>query len=190
MKKLKIGLAIVMALGVGSLQTSCIGSFKLTNNLYNWNNSVGEKFVNEVVFLAMLIVPVYEVTLFIDGVILNTIEFWTGSNPIAMEEGASESQIVEQNGVAYEVTASQNRFDFVQLSGDNAGEAGALVFNPEENSWSYEGENESYKLVQLEDNDQAKVFFPNGASVKVSADSNGIAALKEMMNEELMVALK
>ena len=63
--------------------TSCYGPFNLTKKLHKWNGSLGDKFVNELVFFGMLVVPVYEATLFLDGVIFNSIEFWTGSNCLA-----------------------------------------------------------------------------------------------------------
>ena len=51
MKKTK--LRIVTALVGGSLLfSSCIGSFGLWSNLKDWNQGIGNKFVNEVVFLA------------------------------------------------------------------------------------------------------------------------------------------
>lgn len=34
------------------LFSSCIGSFQLTSKLKNWNEDLGNKFVNELVFLA------------------------------------------------------------------------------------------------------------------------------------------
>ena len=80
MKKLKI--KVVCALLGGSLLfSSCIGSFALWNNLKDWNQGIGNKFVNELVFLAFNIIPVYGVAYFADVVVLNSIEFWSGSNP-------------------------------------------------------------------------------------------------------------
>ena len=51
-------MALVIA---GSLSlSSCIGSFGLSNKVLDWNNQIGGKFVNEVVFIAFWILPVYE----------------------------------------------------------------------------------------------------------------------------------
>ena len=66
--------------------SSCIGSFKLWNGLLEWNKSLGNKFVNELVFIALNIVPVYGIASFADILVLNTIEFWSGSNPMAANE--------------------------------------------------------------------------------------------------------
>lgn len=83
-------LAIALAL-TAPLQ-ACFGSFALTTKVYQFNRDVSSSFVvQEVVFLAFLIVPVYGVVGFVDAIILNTIEFFTGSNPVAMNERQSET---------------------------------------------------------------------------------------------------
>ncbi len=64
----------------------CYGSFNLVNKVYKFNGGLGGKFVNEIGFLVMVIVPVYGVATFVDAVILNTIEFWTGTNPMAVND--------------------------------------------------------------------------------------------------------
>ena len=65
------------------LFSSCIGSFGLTNKLLSWNSNIDSKFVNELVFIAFWIVPVYEISALADVLVLNSIEFWSGSNPVA-----------------------------------------------------------------------------------------------------------
>ena len=82
MKKGK--LTLVAAILSGSLLfSSCVGSFGLFNRLSSWNQGVGTKFVNELVFLAFNIVPVYGVAYLADALVINSIEFWSGSNPMA-----------------------------------------------------------------------------------------------------------
>lgn len=77
----------------------CYGSFNLVNKVYKFNGTLGGKFVNELGFLVMVIVPVYGVATFIDAVILNTIEFWTGKNPMAANNG-SQIFVLPQGSVA------------------------------------------------------------------------------------------
>jgi hypothetical protein len=68
-KNVAIALVVVM-------MSSCYGSFRLTNALYDWNGRVSQtKFVNELVFLGLCILPAYEICLFGDGLIFNSIEF-------------------------------------------------------------------------------------------------------------------
>jgi len=65
--------------------SACFGSFNMTRKLYGFNKKVSdEKFVRELVFLGLNIVPVYWVASAIDVVVANSVEFWTGENPIKM----------------------------------------------------------------------------------------------------------
>ena len=58
MKKNKFTFVAVFALSGTMLFSSCVGSFGLFNRISSWNQSVGNKFVNELVFLALNIFPV------------------------------------------------------------------------------------------------------------------------------------
>jgi hypothetical protein len=79
--------AVVVTLTAASVlgTSGCFGSFNLTRKLYGFNKDVSkDKFVRELVFLGLNIVPIYAVAGFIDAVVANTVEFWTGENPISM----------------------------------------------------------------------------------------------------------
>ncbi|RPH30626.1 MAG: DUF3332 domain-containing protein [Bacteroidales bacterium] len=188
MKKINAFVLIPIILAIGSTQLSCIGSFKLTGKVYQWNQSTGNKFVRQLVFLALVAVPVYEISLVLDGLLLNTLEFWSGKNPIAMKAGEYQTKIVEQSGVKYRVTASQNRFDFIQLQGPQKGVSGALVYNPNKYSWSYEGNNQSIKLVELTKDGKANVFLPNERVIRVESNQNGISSLKAAISSQRLMA--
>ena len=75
MKKKTITVAMALCLSAAMLMPSCIGSFALTNKVLDWNRQVGNKFVNELVFFAFWILPVYEVTGLTDLLVINSIEF-------------------------------------------------------------------------------------------------------------------
>jgi len=78
MKKMRMVLAV---LALGFLVSSCYGPFELTRKLWKWNGSVGDKWVNEGVFLVLnVVVPVYGVASFVDAVVLNSVQFWTGKS--------------------------------------------------------------------------------------------------------------
>ncbi len=51
MKKKYLGMAIALTLAGSMMFSSCIGSFRLSNKLMSWNQTIGSKFVNELVFL-------------------------------------------------------------------------------------------------------------------------------------------
>ena len=100
-KTLKLS-ALLLAATI--LFSSCIGSFRLTNKVKDWNNNVSNKFVNELIFLAFHIVPVYEVTMFVDALVLNSVEFWTGKKANVK---VGDKKVVENTqGKDVEITAS------------------------------------------------------------------------------------
>ncbi|MDR0307336.1 MAG: DUF3332 domain-containing protein [Chitinispirillales bacterium] len=73
--------------------SGCYGSNQLFNKVHTWNGSLGDKFINSLVHFVFWIIPVYEICLFADIVILNVIEFWTGSNPVAMGDTYEETDV-------------------------------------------------------------------------------------------------
>ncbi len=78
----KLLLAAVLALGVSS--TSCLGPDHMYNKVKNWNAELSDvDAVNEIVFLGLHIIPVYGISLWIDILILNTINYWSGENPVS-----------------------------------------------------------------------------------------------------------
>ena len=52
MKKFNLKLAATVMVCGAFLFSSCIGSFGLHSKLLSWNESIGNKFVNELVYLA------------------------------------------------------------------------------------------------------------------------------------------
>ncbi len=130
-------------------QTGCIGSFRLTDKVFQWNRGVGSLVVQEILFLAFVILPVYEITVFIDAFILNVIEAFTGSNPLSATEGPRDVELAQgtvlrmertgehalrttllHDGRAPEVREFQFRADGVDVRGAD----GALVASASQNS--------------------------------------------------------
>ncbi len=71
-------LALALCLGA----SGCFGPFKLTRKLYAWNAQAGDKWPQEFMFLVLTWVPVYGLAAVGDAIIFNSMEFWTGRNPI------------------------------------------------------------------------------------------------------------
>lgn len=85
-------LCATAALALGLTTTSCIGPNHAYNSLGSWNSTVSEnKFLNELVFIGMHVVPAYPLCFAGDLIIFNSIEFWSGNNPIPTP-GDFESQ--------------------------------------------------------------------------------------------------
>lgn len=77
--------ALIGLAAAAMVSTGCFGSFQATRNVWSWNKSIGggNKWAQELVFLIIgPILPVYGIAGLLDTVILNSIEFWTGTNPM------------------------------------------------------------------------------------------------------------
>lgn len=75
--------------------TGCLGQNALFDTVQDWNaTATGNKFVNQGISFVFWWVPVYGLSLLGDIVIFNSIEFWTGTNPIS-KEGAKVAGTTE-----------------------------------------------------------------------------------------------
>lgn len=172
---------ISTALAVSILCTSCLGSFSAFNGLKDWNQELSDsKFVNNLVFWGLNIIPVYGLFFLGDVVIFNVIEFWSGSNPIAMSEGEFETQIVQKDGVAYEMTATKNRMMVRVLDGERQGEKFDLVFKPSEKTWNIiKQDGEVIKIATLQDGLVA-YHLPDGSTINIDPMSTREAGLDKI----------
>lgn len=165
MKNLKRALFGVLAAVILATTTGCYGSFELTRSVYQWNGKATDnKWANSIIMWGLLIIPVYEFCAFVDFVVLNTVEFWTGSNPLAMNEGESDTQIVESGDKTYEITATKNQFHIEQIAGDGVGKTVDLKYKTEESAWYVSNGEQEFKLAQgdIKNRDWVKVFYPDG----------------------------
>ena len=154
--------------------TSCIGSFRLTNNIKDWNEGVSSKWVNEVIFVALHIVPVYQIAVFVDAVVLNSVEFWTGSN-LVVEPG--ETKIVQNSqGETVEITALENGY---KLS--NGETSMNLVFNAEQQIWSAVYDGQTTDLVKIIDSENAQLFLAGGQVMDITLDAEGVNMANQLM---------
>jgi len=93
----KAVVCIVLASFMG-ISTACYGPFNLTKSVYRWNSGikgsgeVSEKWMKEFVFFGMIIVPVYMFSALLDAFIFNSIQFWSGDNPVKAAELGDDGQ--------------------------------------------------------------------------------------------------
>ncbi len=108
---------IVAAIVVGSfltVTTACFGPFNLTRNVYHWNSGikgsgeVSDKWMKEFVFFGMIIIPVYMFATLLDAFVFNSIQFWTGDNPVKGTDagGDGATRVVRLGGVTVKVAES------------------------------------------------------------------------------------
>ena len=166
------------------LFSSCVGSFGLFNRLNSWNNSIGSKFVNELVFLAFNIVPVYGVAYLADALVINSIEFWSGSNPMA--NVGDVKKVKGENG-NYLVTTLENGYSIAK-EGETA--SMDLIYNKEANTWNVVANGESAELVKMNNDGTADLFLPNGECMNITLDAQGMMAARAVANGNVMYAAR
>ena len=171
MKKTKLIAASLLMSG-SILFSSCIGSFGLWNQLKSWNQGISNKFVNEIVFLAFHVIPVYEVCYLADVLVLNSIEFWSGSNPLA--EVGTVRTVEGENG-EYLVRTNEDGYTITKKGEDSSLN---LVFNQDNQTWSAVCEDASYELMTMNEDGTITVKLQDGSNITVSPDVQGLAEVR------------
>ena len=95
---------LAMVIAMVSLQ-GCYGKMALTRKVYRVNGEVSDKFLRSLVTWVFIIVPVYGISALVDFVVFNTIEFWSGRNPVALGEKNFQ---YSENGDTYKVNARKS----------------------------------------------------------------------------------
>lgn len=186
-------LILCSVLSLAFLTTSCLGSFSAWNNLKDWNEDFSDnKYVNNAIFWGLNIIPIYSLFYVGDVLIFNLVEFWSGSNPLAMNEGEVEKQLIEKDGVQYEMIATKNEIRIKVLSGDREGNELKMVFDPADKSWNAVKDGEKIKLSSYEEGFYI-VYLPDGEEVRIKNDTSkeeGLAILngKIALYEACMLA--
>lgn len=164
-------------LSISVLFTSCIGSFSAFNGLREWNENVTDsKFGNELIFVALWILPVYGIATLGDLVVFNAIEFWGGDNPIAMNEGDSETRTIVSKGNTYEITATKNQFDILIVEGKRKGESAKLIYSDKDSSWNTIKKGKKIKLSSLKKGLRI-AHLPNGKMVEMNKNLSRLAQI-------------
>lgn len=174
MKRNGLTLVLVAAISSSLMFSSCIGSFSLSNKLLDWNRNIDNKFVNELVFIVFWIFPAYEACALADIFVLNSIEFWSGSNPLA-DVGAVK-KIDGKDGV-YTVETKKDGYH-IEKEGEAKGVD--LVFNENDQTWSVEADGQSEKLLTFEGDDEVVMYLPNGQTMNVTLDEAGVMAFRQV----------
>ena len=174
MKKKSLIIATVVALSASMMMQSCIGSFALFNKVKNWNDHVGDKFVNELVFVAMWILPVYELSFAADLFILNSIEFWSGTNP-----ALAETKVIDGKDAQYLVAKNESGYTITNMT---TKQVTKFNFNAKDNSWSLENNGEEVKLFSFVDDTHVDVITRDGSYTRVELSQPGVMAYRQLID--------
>ena len=178
MKKNRLAITCTLIFSGSILFSSCVGSFSLFNRFSAWNQNVSNKFVNELIFIVLQ--PVYAVCYMADAVVLNTIEFWTGSNPTAnigeikKVKGENGEYLVERLENGYSITKDKKSMK--------------LLFNETSQVWSMEAEGVTTPLFMMKKDGTADLFLPSGNSINITMDSKGLYAARQAVAGNIFFA--
>lgn len=169
MKRHIVRVSLICALAAMMPLTSCIGSFKLTNKMLGWNRHISNKFVNELVFVAFWVLPVYEVCGLADLLVINSIEFWSGENPIAANTRTVDTDHgryqVQSNAKGYRITAPD-------------GAVTVLNFDVEKQQWSADIDGTAYPFLTFVDDTHVSLPLPDGTWRTYATTSDGLYAYR------------
>lgn len=185
MKKYKLSVAAILLAGGSFIFSSCIGSFSLTNNVLDWNKNVGNKVVNELVFVAFWILPVYEVTALADLLVLNSIEFWSGRNPME-----ASTKIIDSDHGRYLIACDGKGYT---ITHEATGYETRLEFDVPTQTWSIDTEEGALPFMTYVDDMHVKLITPEGDFRQVELTEQGLQAYKNHVSQyerEPMMALK
>ena len=174
MKKFNLKLAATVMVCGAFLFSSCIGSFALHGKLLSWNQGVSNKFVNELVFLAFNIIPVYGVCYLADALVINSIEFWSGNNPLASI--GDVKKVKGENG-NYLVETLENGYSITKEGDETA--SMELIYDKDLNTWNVVADGVSTELLQMNNDGTAQMTLPNGEDMTVTLDAQGVSAARQ-----------
>lgn len=156
-------LAVFIVVGV----FGCYGNMALTKKVYQFNGSLGDKYMVQIAFWVMNFVPVYSAAAFLDVAVFNVIEFWTGANPMAMNAGEQVIKYAQNGDKTYQFKVSQNKIIVTETAGPNKDAMVELNFNPANNSWYLTDKNSTQKIASL-DGTQLNMIYPSGKELAIN----------------------
>ena len=180
MKKFSFKVAAVLLSGT-LLCSSCIGSFSLFNKYEKWQcNMTSNKYVNGIV--GFILQPIVGgVCLFVDSLVLNTIEFWSGDNPLASN---TTQNVMGQDGCYYAVTTLKNGYEVKAPNG----QVTLFLHDQKTDSWSMSQNGITKEIFRFNADGTIQANLQNGETMTVACNEAGMQQVKEAIDSEIYMA--
>lgn len=155
---------------------SCIGSFGLFNKVLAWNkDATGNKFLNELIFI--VISPAYALCGVADLFILNTIEFWSGSNPVSADIGKTQT-VTGKDGKLYTITTLKDGYEIKGQDGKTV----KFAHDEKTDVWAMVQDGKTTPILKIKDKDTAEIYLENGKTTDVSLNEQGLYEARMAVN--------
>ena len=155
--------------------SSCIGSFSLFNSYAKWQcHMTSNKFVNAIVgFFLMPIVG--SITMVVDWLVLNTIEFWSGDNPVASNIGKTQN-VKGQDGRIYAVKTLKDGYKVTAPDGVVT----LFTYNKAENSWSMTQNGQTREIFRFTEDGKSIRMDVNGQTREFALSEQGVMEAEQV----------
>ena len=182
MKKISLSAACVLLAG-SFLCSSCIGSFSLFNGYEKWQcNMTSNKYVNGIV--GLILQPIVgSICLTVDALVLNTIEFWTGSNPMAVNKVQT---VKGQDGRYYAVKTLKNGYEVKAPNG----EITLFIHDAKTETWSISQNGVTKEIIRFNADGTIQASLQNGEKLTVTNDQAGMQKVREAVYNDNCFALR
>lgn len=173
----------VFLLAGSFLTSSCIGSFSLFNKYEKWQcNMTGNKFINGIVgFILQPIVG--SVCILVDSLVLNTIEFWSGENPIQANQTTT---VKGQDGRYYAVKTLKNGYEVKSPTG----EITLFIHDSKTDSWSMSQNGIVKEIIRFNADGTIQATLQNGETLTVTNDEAGVQQVRAAVSAANYYALR
>lgn len=179
----KVNVKVMACLMAGCLvMNSCIGSFSLFNKYAEWvRTATNSKFLNAI--LGFVLSPVYGICLVVDSLVLNTIEFWSGENPLASNVGKTQ-QVMGSDGRYYAVKTLIDGYEITLPDGQML----KFIHDKQNDAWMQVQNGETKELFRFNADGTIKVTTPQGEQLDVTLDEAGLYQVQMAVNGNLWAA--
>lgn len=145
--------------------TGCWGGFGLTTGLWEWNAHFNNKWAKWGIMLPLIIFPVYGTAAFVDLLVINSIEFWSGNDPIPHPHRGAKA--VRKTGKELQVVQTQNPHELAIVPADTTDPARAAF------------------LLRRDDADNLELVRPDGKVVVRTRGNRQHVKLLDGLDQEL-----
>jgi hypothetical protein len=160
MKKIKRLNVLVASLIIASFFCvsiyGCYGRFALTRKIYSFNQRIdSDKWIQWMVFLGMCIIPVYGLGVLLDVLFGNSVEFWTGKNPITSDAQTTKIVYGPDGEILRATRLGEDRYNLEVI---------------DKNS-------KYYNVLMVHENNGVSAYTPQGSLIARVTDVNGTPEL-------------